>query len=93
MITRRQFVRAFALAAAMPRLARATGPDPRFGPLQSDPDEILEAAARTNPLGRNATEADVSEAISFLLSDEAAFVTGVALDVDGGASLGFLPGT
>jgi hypothetical protein len=27
------------------------------------------------------------------VSDEAAFVTGVALDFDGGAHLGFMPGT
>ena len=58
-----------------------------------DPDAILSAAARTNPLGRNATEDDVTEAIAFLLSDEASFITGTALDVDGGAHLGFLPGT
>ncbi len=47
---------------------------------------------RTNPLGRNATEADVVAAVSFLLSDGAAFLTGLSLDIDGGAHLGFLPG-
>jgi len=57
------------------------------------PDEITAATARTNPLGRNATEADVAEAVMFFLSDEASFLTGVALDVDGGAHLGFFPGT
>jgi meso-butanediol dehydrogenase/(S,S)-butanediol dehydrogenase/diacetyl reductase len=56
------------------------------------PDEITAATARTNPLGRNATEADVAEAVMFFLSDEASFLTGVALDVDGGAHLGFFPG-
>jgi NAD(P)-dependent dehydrogenase (short-subunit alcohol dehydrogenase family) len=56
-------------------------------------DEIIAAAARTNPLGRNATEADVVAAATFLISDEASFLTGVSLDVDGGAHLGFLPGT
>jgi NAD(P)-dependent dehydrogenase (short-subunit alcohol dehydrogenase family) len=55
-------------------------------------DDVLAAAARTNPLGRNATEADVVAAVSFLLSDGAAFLTGLSLDVDGGAHLGFLPG-
>lgn len=57
------------------------------------PDEIMAAAARTNPLGRNATEADVAAAVLHFVSDEASFLTGVALDVDGGAHLGFLPGT
>lgn len=55
--------------------------------------EILAAAAATNPVGRNATEADVVAAARFLISDEASFLTGVSLDVDGGAHLGFLPGT
>lgn len=55
-------------------------------------EEIRAETARTNPLGRNATEADVAEAVLFLVSDEAAFLTGVALDVDGGSHLGFFPG-
>ena len=57
-----------------------------------DPDEIQAAAARTNPLGRNATSADVAAAVLWFLDDAASFITGVALDVDGGAHLGFLPG-
>jgi NAD(P)-dependent dehydrogenase (short-subunit alcohol dehydrogenase family) len=56
-------------------------------------DEILAAAAATNPVGRNATEDDMVAAASFLLSDEASFLTGLSLDVDGGAHLGFMPGT
>jgi NAD(P)-dependent dehydrogenase (short-subunit alcohol dehydrogenase family) len=56
-------------------------------------DEVRAAAARTNPLGRNATPADVAAAVCWLIDDEASFVTGVALDVDGGAHLGFIPGT
>lgn len=54
--------------------------------------EVAGAAARTNPLGRNATADDVAAAACFLISDEAGFLTGLALDVDGGAHLGFLPG-
>jgi meso-butanediol dehydrogenase/(S,S)-butanediol dehydrogenase/diacetyl reductase len=54
--------------------------------------EIMAATARTNPLGRNATEADIADAVMYFISDEAAFLTGVALDVDGGAHLGFFPG-
>lgn len=56
------------------------------------PKEIIEATSRTNPLGRNASEADVTKTVSFFISDEAAFLTGCALDVDGGAHLGFFPG-
>jgi citronellol/citronellal dehydrogenase len=39
------------------------------------------------PLKRLATEAEVSAAICFLLCDAAAFITGVNLAIDGGASL------
>lgn len=39
------------------------------------------------PLGRFATGADVGNAVAWLASDEAAFVTGVELPVDGGRSL------
>jgi NAD(P)-dependent dehydrogenase (short-subunit alcohol dehydrogenase family) len=55
-------------------------------------DEVVAAAARTNPLGRNATPDDVADAACFFLGEEARFLTGVALDVDGGAHLGFIPG-
>ena len=40
------------------------------------------------PLRRLATEAEVSAAIVFLLSPASAFITGVTLQIDGGASLG-----
>ena len=40
------------------------------------------------PLRRMAEEAEVSAAIVFLLSPGAAFITGVTLQIDGGASLG-----
>ncbi|SEG78669.1 3-oxoacyl-[acyl-carrier protein] reductase [Thermomonospora echinospora] len=56
-------------------------------------ERIMEATAATNPLGRNATEDDVADAALFFLSDQAGFLTGVTLDVDGGARLGAIPGT
>jgi NAD(P)-dependent dehydrogenase (short-subunit alcohol dehydrogenase family) len=54
--------------------------------------EVLSGIARGLPLGRNATEADIADAVLFLISEQAGFITGVALDVDGGASLNALPG-
>lgn len=39
------------------------------------------------PMGRRATPEDVADSIFFLASDEAAFLTGVCLDVDGGRSI------
>jgi NAD(P)-dependent dehydrogenase (short-subunit alcohol dehydrogenase family) len=38
------------------------------------------------PLGRLATAADVANAAVYLASDEAAFLNGVALPIDGGAT-------
>jgi meso-butanediol dehydrogenase / (S,S)-butanediol dehydrogenase / diacetyl reductase len=60
---------------------------------QSSAEEIVATTARTNPLGRNATEGDVADAVMFFVSEQAAFLTGSALDVDGGARLGFIPGS
>jgi meso-butanediol dehydrogenase/(S,S)-butanediol dehydrogenase/diacetyl reductase len=56
-------------------------------------EEVVASAGRTNPLGRNATEDDVASAVLYFVSEAGSFLTGVALDVDGGASLGSLPAT
>jgi NAD(P)-dependent dehydrogenase (short-subunit alcohol dehydrogenase family) len=50
----------------------------------SDP-EWVEAAIAEIPLGRLATARDIAHAALFLASDEAAYVTGTELVVDGGA--------
>src|SRR5262245_45213312 len=49
-------------------------------------DSAAERAAflSTIPLGRLCTPADVANAMVFLASDEASFITGVVLEVDGG---------
>jgi len=56
------------------------------------PDEVLSGIARGLPMGRNASEPDIADAVLFLVSESAGFITGVALDVDGGASLNVIPG-
>ena len=39
---------------------------------------------RSHPLGRVAKPEEVAEAIAFLVSERASFITGIALPVDGG---------
>jgi len=46
--------------------------------------DTIRAMPATVPLGRFATEAEISAAVAYLLSEAAAFVTGVTLRVDGG---------
>jgi NAD(P)-dependent dehydrogenase (short-subunit alcohol dehydrogenase family) len=51
-----------------------------------DPESIVAKRAANNPLGRIARPEEVANCALFLLSDEASFVNGVALPVDGGAT-------
>jgi NAD(P)-dependent dehydrogenase (short-subunit alcohol dehydrogenase family) len=52
----------------------------------SSREELADRRAAAVPLGRQGTAWDVANAALFLASDEAAFVTGVILPVDGGQS-------
>ena len=49
-----------------------------------DTPEIRERFRASVPLGRLSTPRDIANAVAWLASDEAAFITGVALEVDGG---------
>lgn len=51
------------------------------------PEAANEAVIAGIPMGRRAAPADVADAIFYLASDQAAFMTGVCLDVDGGRSI------
>jgi len=54
---------------------------------RQDMDRVRKATVATIPMGRLADVEDVAKAALYLASDDAAFVTGVDLYVDGGRSL------
>ncbi|RAV99036.1 SDR family NAD(P)-dependent oxidoreductase [Pseudochryseolinea flava] len=56
--------------------------------LNSDPERKNRVLART-PMGKLGVPQDVANAVYFLTSDEASFITGAVLPVDGGNSIGF----
>ncbi len=51
------------------------------------PKNLLDEAIKMTPLGRLGTIEDVAYAVAFLASDEAAFITGQVLSVDGGLAM------
>lgn len=53
---------------------------------QPDPAKALADCAALQPLGRIGRPEEIAAAIAFLASDEARFITGVSLPVDGGVT-------
>ena len=53
-----------------------------------DMDETLSSFDSFHPIGRIGTSTDIAQTISFLLSEEASWVTGAIWDIDGGVMAG-----
>jgi citronellol/citronellal dehydrogenase len=70
--------------AVAPGWIASSGMDTYGGAMKT----LIPKLKRHVPLRRLGLEAEVSAAIVFLLSPAAAFITGVTLQIDGGASLG-----
>jgi 3-oxoacyl-[acyl-carrier protein] reductase len=51
------------------------------------PQELVDKAIDMTPLGRPGTSEEIAHAVAFLVSDEASFITGVVLRVDGGLAM------
>lgn len=52
-----------------------------------DPEEVMQEVNAMHPVGRIATPEEVASLISYLASDDAAFITGQAFRIDGGLGL------
>jgi 3-oxoacyl-[acyl-carrier protein] reductase len=56
--------------------------------LRSMPQKVLDAMVERTPIGRIGTPEDIANAYAWLASDQASFVTGTCLSVDGGIVTG-----
>jgi NAD(P)-dependent dehydrogenase (short-subunit alcohol dehydrogenase family) len=61
------------------QVARETEPD--------DPESVIEEIRTTIPMGRLGEPEDVGRLAAFLASDDAAYITGTAVVIDGGSTL------
>ena len=51
------------------------------------PEELIQLAIERTPLGRTGTPEDMAAAVAFLASDDASYITGQVLAVDGGLAM------
>ena len=58
------------------------------GERQFATEEEIQAGGRRLPWGRLGTPADIGKAVAFLVSEDADYITGAMLRVDGGLTLG-----
>jgi 3-oxoacyl-[acyl-carrier protein] reductase len=65
----------------------AISPNARTRMISSIPEERLAQLTAAIPMGRFADTSEMAAAVAFLASDEASYITGVVLPVDGGLSL------
>jgi 3-oxoacyl-[acyl-carrier protein] reductase len=65
----------------------AISPNAETAMIDVVPDEKKAELVAMTPLGRFGTAAEMAPAVEFLASDEAAYVTGIVLPVDGGLSM------
>jgi 3-oxoacyl-[acyl-carrier protein] reductase len=52
------------------------------------PDELKQTALKSIPLGKLGSPEDVANAVAFLASEEASYITGHVLNVNGGMLMG-----
>ncbi len=55
----------------------------------ADPEDVLRGQGAMHLTNRMATPDEIASAILFLASPAAAFITGITLPVEGGATLGY----